>query len=306
MSFKVDFLGVGGLAYDLVLRVESLPIADEKYPARLIGRLPGGFIANATCAAARLGLRAAYIGWVGEDADGAFLHDDFVKWGVDPAGLVRVRGELTPFTVVITDSRGQRAILLPASPLYEAAFTSEQLALVGQAHAVYTFPRDLAWFEQLRSRTRESGGLLALDVENTVPMQGDDLRQAIRLADVVFLTHSSLALIGVHSLRELAAPDRWVVMTGGSRGAQAIAGGMEEPVHQPALAVNVVDTTGAGDCFHAALIAARLDGAGLVEALRFATAAAALKVQHHGARGGLPSRDDIAEMLNSPRKVPRD
>jgi ribokinase/sulfofructose kinase len=299
MSFKYDFLGVGGLAYDLVLRVDCLPIADEKYPARLIGKLPGGSIANATCAAARLGLQAGYIGWVGNDADGVALHAELVEWGVDPAGLVRVQGEETPFTVVVTDAHGQHAILLPASPLYEASFTPEQYGLVGEARAVYTFPRDRAWFGHLRGRTLESGGLLALDIDTAVSMQGAELRQAIRLADMVFFRPGSPSLVGVQSLRELVEPGQWMIMTEGSRGAHGIAGGMGTPVYQPALPVEVIDTTGAGDCFRAALIAARLDGAALVEALRFAAAAAALKVQYYGGRGGLPSRDDIAEMLNT-------
>ena len=103
MSERYDFLGVGGLAVDWLMSVDRLPIADDKYPARLVGKLPGGFIANATCGAGRLGLRSAYIGWTGDDADADLLVDDFGAHGVDPAGLVRVPGELTPFTVVITD-----------------------------------------------------------------------------------------------------------------------------------------------------------------------------------------------------------
>jgi sugar/nucleoside kinase (ribokinase family) len=298
MSFRYDFIGVGGLSYDLVLRVQTFPIADEKYPARLIGKLPGGFIANATCAAARLGLRTGYIGWMGDDADADMLHEDFVSWGVDPAGLVRVPEHPTPFTVVMSDTQGHRAILLPASPLYEEALTAAQLELAGQARAILTFPRDLEWFGHLRRRSLEAGGLLALDIENAVPMKGNELAQAIRMTDIVFLKHSSLLEIGVFSLANLATqPGQWLVMTAGKQGVQGIVHGMDAPLHKKALEVPVVDTTGAGDAFHAALIAARLEGATLDEALSFANAAAALKVQHLGARGGLPTRDQIAALL---------
>jgi sugar/nucleoside kinase (ribokinase family) len=294
---EYDLIGVGGLAYDLVLRVDHLPIVDEKYPARLIGKLPGGFIANATCAAARLGLRTGYIGWVGDDSEGAMLRQDFLEWGVDPVGLVCVLNELTPFTVVITDVRGYRAILLPASRLYDLPFSPEQLTLAGQARVILTFPRDLQWFGHLRRRSREAGGLLAMDVENTVPIQGHELRQAIRLTDVVFLKHSSLPLIGVYALRDLVQPGQWIIQTAGGRGAYGIEAGMDEPIFRPALPVEAVDTTGAGDCFHAALLVAKLDGATLAEALEFANAAAAIKVQYHGARGGLPTRDEIEALL---------
>ena len=288
-----DFVGAGGLAYDLVLQVPNLPLREEKYRAELVGKLPGGFIANATCAAARLGLNTAFIGWVGDDAEGQMLHRDFENWGVLPAGLVAFEGEVTPFTVVVIDQKGRRSIMLPGSPLYTMPLTYEQLNLAGQSKVVYTFPRDVQWCGQLRRATLDGGGLLALDVENAVPMQGEPLRQVIDLADVVFITESSLKALKISGLNKLAGPRQWVIMTAGSKGAYGIAPGLRKPVFQPALRVTPVDTTGAGDCFHAALIAAKLNGADLPEALAFANAAAAIKVQHQGARGGLPTRGEV-------------
>jgi len=297
MSADFDFVGVGGIACDLVLQVERLPLADDKYPARWIGRLPGGFIANATCAAARLGLRTAYVGWVGDDADGQLLADSFAEFGVQPLGLLRVPGEQTPFTLVITDSGGGRAILLPAFPLYEQPLTPDQLALAGRARVVYTFPRDTAWCAQLHDATRQGGGLFALDVETAVPLRGEALRAAIRLADVFFVSETGLEALGLSPLASVLRPGQWAIVTAGGRGAYGWMGGQDEPVFQPAFRVPVTDSTGAGDCFHAALLTARLDGAALPEALAFANAAAALKVQHQGARGGLPTRAQVEALL---------
>jgi sugar/nucleoside kinase (ribokinase family) len=300
MTFAYDFLGVGGLAVDLELRVDSLPLADDKYSAELTGKRPGGFIANATCAAARLGLRAAYAGWVGDDAEGEMLRADFVAWGVDPVGLATVPGEPTPFTIVVTDQLGQRAILLPSFALYHAELTPAHIALAQRAQIVYTFPRDLAWCQQLHAATRESGGALALDVETSISMQRNDLLIAIRLAGIVFFTEASLTALDLPAPQALLQPDQWFVVTAGSRGASGIRYGMREPVFQPARKVeNVVDTTGAGDCFHAAFIAAKLDEADVPEALAFAHAAAAIKVQHHGARGGLPTREAVEGLLGA-------
>jgi sugar/nucleoside kinase (ribokinase family) len=292
-----DFVGVGGLAYDLVLSVDHLPLDDDKYPAALVGRLPGGFIANATCAAARLGLRCGYAGWAGQDAEGDMLHDDFVRWGVDPAGLLHDPDEPTPFTVVVGDSSGARSILLPSFALYRQPLTGEQIALAQQARVVYTFPRDALWCRQLADAAQAGQGILALDVEGSIPLRGDALRAAVRRAGVVFVTETSLPLLGGRSISDLVEGDQWVILTAGSRGAYGIRRGMDAPVFQAALPVAVVDTTGAGDCFHAALIAARLDGATLAESLRFANAAAALAVQQRGARGGLPSRDAVEALL---------
>jgi sugar/nucleoside kinase (ribokinase family) len=292
-----DFVGAGGLAYDLVLTVDRLPLADEKYPAELVGKLPGGFIANATCAAARLGLRTAYIGWVGEDSEGDLLREDFLQWKVNPVGLECVPGEPTPFTIVVTDQRGRRAILLPPFPLYNALLSYDQMQVAVQSRVIYTFPRDLVWCGQLRGAAVEGGGLFVLDVEQSIPMRGEQLLNAVQMADIVFVTRKSLAMLGVRSITRLVDQHQWVIMTAGSRGAYGIEYGQRKPVFEPARKVPVVDTTGAGDCFHAALIAARLDGATLPEALAFATAAASIKVQQRGARGGLPTRAEVEALL---------
>ncbi len=298
MPHEFDFVGVGGIACDLVMQVEHLPLADDKYPAQWIGRLPGGFIANTTCAAARLGLRAAYAGWVGDDADGHLLAASFAEFGVEPAGLLHVPGEQTPFTLVITDGSGKRTILLPSFPLYEQPLTGEQLALARRARAVYTFPRDAAWCAQLHDAARQGGGLFALDVESAVPLRGEDLRRAIALADVFFVAESALEALELAPLEALVRGGQWAIVTAGARGAYGLVAG-EQPVFQPAFRVPVVDSTGAGDCFHAALLTARLAGAALPEALAFASAAAALKVQHRGARGGLPTRAQVEALLRA-------
>ncbi len=297
MAASYDFVGVGGLSYDLLMRVARLPLADAKYPAEMLDKVPGGFIANATCAAARLGLHTGYIGWVGDDPEGAMLYTDFLDWKVEPVGLVTVPGQVTPFTLVITDAKGKRGILLPSFPLYRAELTYEQLALAGKARVLYTFPRDAVWCAQLRRAALDGGGLFALDVESSVPMHGDELRDALRLADVFFLAEESLRKMRAKRLRDVAEGHQWAILTAGKRGAWGWEAGMRKALHQPAYHVPVVDSTGAGDAFHAALLVAKLEGANLAEALRFASAAAALKIQHRGARGGLPTRAEVEHQM---------
>lgn len=297
MRHALDFVGVGGLAYDLLLQVHALPLGDEKYPARLIDKVPGGFIANATCAAARLGLRSGYVGWVGDDSEGAMLHADFAEREIDVGGLVAVEGETTPFTVVVTDSKGARSILLPAFPLYDTNLDVDQLAFASRARVIYTFPRDLVWCTQLHRAARDGGGMLALDIENTLPLTDDELHEVIRLADVAFVTDRVLKRLRVRSVAQLAEGQRWVILTAGNKGAYGATGGMRRPMRQRAHRVRVVDSTGAGDVFHAALVVAKLDGADLREALEFASAAASIAVQHHGARAGLPDRNQVERLL---------
>lgn len=301
MAKLFDFIGVGGLSYDLVLQVDRLPSSDDKIPGSLVGKLPGGFIANATCAAARLGLNVGYIGWVGEDADGDMLADEFVRYGIDIGGLKKVPGEATPFTVILVKDDGERAIVIPSSALYHQDLSEAQLAYAAQASIILTYPRDEAWCRLLADAAHGNDGLLALDVESSSPMRGDALLMAIGLADVVFVSEGSLPLLGDVSLEHLAER-RWVIMTAGKRGSYGLAPGLHERIYQPALPVQAMDTTGAGDCFHAGVLASRHQGASLTEALAFASAAAAIKVQHRGARGGLPTRAEVETLYNAAGK----
>lgn len=294
----LDFIGVGGLSYDLVLRVDCLPSSDAKIPGQFIGRLPGGFIANATCAAARLGLDTGYIGWVGDDADGAILAEDFAQYGIHIAGLVRIPGEATPFTVVMVNDEGERAIVVPSFTLYHQSLNEAQIAFAQQAKIVFTYPRDEQWCRTLADAAHAGGDIFVLDVENTAPLTGAALRGVIEHTDVVFVTDSSLALTRASSIEQIAGP-QWVVMTAGKQGAYGYESGFRQPIHQPAFLVEAKDTTGAGDCFHAAVLAARLRGASLPEALTFGSAAAAIKIRHEGARSGLPTWDEVEIFLRS-------
>lgn len=87
----------------------------------------------------------------------------------------------------------------------------------------------------------------------------------------------------------------FVVVTLGSRGAYALS--QSGSAFQPAFHVPVVDTTGAGDCFHAACLFGLEQSWPLQQMLRFASAAAALSVQAEGARGLLPDRQQVEDFL---------
>lgn len=293
----LDFVGVGGLSYDIVMQMDRLPAADGKYDAGLNGLFPGGFIANAVSAAARLGLRAGFAGWVGDDNGGELLQRAFADEGVDCRGLSVLKDEATPFCVIMI-SGSERAIIVPSFPLYKQTLAEAQLDQARRARVVITYPRDEAWCETVADAAHENGGLFALDVEATSPLKGKRMRALLDLADVIFLNEDSLSAVEASRLEDLRGP-RWVIMTAGSRGAYALEPDSEHVVFQSAYPVRAIDTTGAGDCFHAALLAARLWGNDLPTALRFASGAAALKVQNLGARGGQPTREQVETLLEA-------
>lgn len=290
MDQLFDFFCIGGASVDLILKVPSLPVSGEKLVVEFHGQQAGGLVANAACAAARLGLRTAWAGTVADDDYGKLILAGFAQFGVD-SHYARIFPEgNTDFTVILLDPSGERTILvvptLPSPPALDAA----TLAVLRQTRMVYTVPFAPGYITALADAVHNGGGLLALDVEASARVQGDDLRAALQQADLVFCTPSGLLLAsgaedlhtGAQQLLEMGVS--CVVVTKGSKGAWSFTSGQE--LHQPAFEVTAVDTTGAGDCFHAAFAFGYLAGWPMEETLRFASAAAALSVQKIGARTG--------------------
>lgn len=295
-----DLFCLGGSAVDLLLQVPRLPLLDEKLETAFAGRLAGGLVANTACAAARLGLQVGWSGYLGNDDFAQVVLEDFARFGVDSRYAVKVEGANSDFTVILLTPRGERTILI-VSNFAEPPLTAEVLNVLSFSRLGYALPRAPKWFERFSRAVRSGGGQVVVDVEGSCPVRGADLDAALCNSDVAFFSRDGLRLAtGADSLengvqRLLKTGLRVVVVTLGESGALVAT---EHEVYQhPAFRVPVVDTTGAGDCFHAAFLVGWLEGWELRRCLRFASAAAALSVQALGARGGLPDRAAVERFL---------
>jgi len=289
-------IGLAGISYDFVLRVDQFPQVDSKVISQFAGTFAGGYIANATEGMARLGVETGYVGWLGNDNAGIMLRDAFITAQVDVQGLRLLDGETSPFTVIMLNPQGERIILVPHFPLYDYQFDAGQQAHLRSADVIYTYPRSVEWCRSLCEFLEPQRGHLILDIEHIGDLTAHDLREILAMTRVAFVSKAVLNRLNVSSIEQIKT-DGWVIQTAGSSGArgyESTSGLHFVPAHQ----VPVADTTGAGDCFHAGVVAAFVRGAGLVEALRFGTAAAALKVQHMGARNGLPTREQVEALLS--------
>ena len=298
MVERLDFVGIGGLAGDLVIQMDELPGHDAKYFVPPGQKVAGGFIANGTVAAARLGMQTGYVGWVGDDGDGHWLAQTFLDEGItrNNLGMIYDLDLDTPINIVMLDRQGNRAIVIPSSPLYMQSLNQDQLALVSRAKVAYSYPRDVQWVDQLAEATRTGGGMLALDCEATYGLSRQDFDYIAAQADTLFVSDAIMTEWGYKALKAIPATG-WVIQTVGSRGAYGYDRKNDKDVFQPAFEVDVVDTTGAGDCFHTAVLYGKIKGWPLEQAMRFASAAAALSVQQMGARGGLPRLDEVMQFL---------
>jgi sugar/nucleoside kinase (ribokinase family) len=298
-----ELLCLGGLSLDLLLRAPTVPELDEKLVVDFAGRHGGGLVANTACAAARLGLTTAWAGPVGDDEYGKMCLDDFAHFGVDTTFAGEIPGAATSFCVILLTPGGERTILvvntLPDPPPLSAAAG----ASLERIPLVYTLLYQTDWFAEVAGQVHAGGGRVAVDIEASSANQDPALKGALRQADLVFCSASGLRWatgqsdpgVGARMIRAMGP--ELVVVTLGSRGAYAL--NQSEEAFQPAYKVPVVDTTGAGDCFHAACLVGIRHSWPLQQILRFASAAAALSVQAEGARGRLPDRQAVAAFLES-------
>ena len=299
----IDFYCIGGMAVDLLLMVPRLPLKNEKLGVQYAGLMGGGLIANAACAAARLGLKTSWSGLLGDDAYGQMLTQEFAMYGVCTAEVVIQQKHSTDFTVILLHPDGERTILLvpvlpSPPPLTDAVKHALQQSRLG-----YTLPYTQDWFAEFAESVHTGGGRVAIDLEGSTSESVINTKAILNLTDVVFCSKDGLQVFaGQKQIKDGAADilslgPEMVVITLGKKGAELFT--RSEQYSTSAYSVPIVDTTGAGDCFHAAFLFGILADWDFKCCLEFASAAAALSVQALGARGGLPTYKEVKNFMSS-------
>jgi sulfofructose kinase len=300
----VKTIGLGGVTVDQIGVVDHLPGPDEVLRLQEYRLEQGGMVATALAAVARLGGAAEFIGAVGDDQNGAFALRSFRRAGIRTRRVRVVPGGTSAFSFVIVDSRSGRRSIIHEPGVQRATRLSgatPDLTGAGFLHL------DRFWIEtaiEAARRAKKQGITVCLDVGHN---QADPrIGELLALADYVapslaFARRYTGTADPAQAARRLLAPGAGtVIQTLGDRGAfVATARGEEFTV--PAFAVQVVDTTGAGDSFHGGLIFALAQGRELREAVRFAAAVAALKCTKLGGQQGLPTLEEVEALLGTQR-----
>src|SRR4051794_9120803 len=258
-----DVLTIGGIDMDLVLTVPELPGPDLKVMGDLVGTMPGGPAANFACAASRLGLRVAALAEVGDDPAGRLIIDDFGSYGVDTS-LIQIRpGGKTCFTIILIPPSGEKAIVIV--PTFQPQYPLDQLrATFRQTRLIYLMPQNYDQFLVIARLAHECGAEVMIDVEPTVGANREMMRRILAEVDIAsFNQYGFGAATGAAPSLEAAARLRdavphTVVVTLGAGGALAVT--RDQAAMQTGIAVQAVDTTGAGDTFNAAFISATVAG----------------------------------------------
>jgi sulfofructose kinase len=289
---------VGHAALDHVFEIDAFAAEPTKTLARRYRARAGGMSLHAAMAASRLGASVRLLGRVGDDDAANFLRARLREEGVETRGLEPVRGASTSLAAVIVDAQGARQIYIHRGDAIERAHALDTRQLDG-ADVVLVDPRwpdgaaaALAW-----AREHDVPSLLDADV---APLAALD--RLVPLARWVAFSEPGLALWRRGRSRDdtLAAAralgPSLALVTLGADGARWLDGpGAAMQTRPPA--VNAIDTTGAGDVFHAALAIGLTEGRGVHAAVHWACAAAAFKCERGFGAEGAPTRDELDAWL---------
>jgi sugar/nucleoside kinase (ribokinase family) len=297
---RFDVLGVGQNSLDRVVFVDGPASAPEAGDASNALVLPGGQVATAVLACARLGLRSAYAGAVGDDDAAGRVLEPLREAGVDLSGVRTLAGLRTRAARIAVERRsGERHVWPLRDPRLALPPDAIDAAQVRASRLLHLDAEHPAASLRAARLARAAGGAVMLDLDRS----GPGVLELLEVADFSIVSDEFARwLSGVGSaaggLRELVARGaRLGVVTLGPRGALSLAARDAEPVRCDAFSVEVRDTTGAGDVFHAGFAFGLLQGWGRPRVLRAAHAAAALSCRAVGAQGGLPSRGELLAFL---------
>ncbi|MGO9340359.1 MAG: carbohydrate kinase family protein [Terracidiphilus sp.] len=294
---KVDLVGVGLNATDTLIPLVTYPERGSKVEYSNASVLPGGQAATTVIACQSWGLSTRYVGKLGED-DAARLHREaFANAGVD-AQLITVSGAASPQSLILVDGGGERTVLCRRDECLLLQPEDLRREWIVNARALHVDGYETAAATLAAQWARAAGIPVIADLDE-VYAGVDDL---IENVDYLIVSRD-------FPCRLMADPDLESALrrmhhrfgctlsaaTLGEGGVLAWNG--KQLRHRPAYRVPVVDTTGAGDIFHAGFIYGLLSGWALDRQLDFACAAAAMNCMAAGARGGIQSVEAIEELM---------
>jgi sulfofructose kinase len=299
-----DVVGVGANSVDFVNLLPGYPQPFGSFAKMQIRDrrvLCGGQTATAISTCASLGLRSKYVGVSGTDENGRRIRAELTNRNVDITDLI-IRDAENQFAVILVDeTTGERIVLWDRDDRLRLRERELPVEALAAARVVHVDDVDDDAAIRAARIARGAGAFVTSDIDR-LTARTEELAASVTHA--IFEQHVPTHLAGTNdmeaALRKLRSRHHNVlVVTMGEHGAMALDG--DRFYHEPAFKVHALDTTGAGDVFRGGFIYALVRGQPIDQALRSANAAAAVSCTRLGALNGVPTLDEVNELMASGR-----
>jgi sulfofructose kinase len=294
---KVDVVGVGLNATDTFIPVAHFPERGSKIEFRSAQVLLGGQVATAMIACQHWGLRARYVGKVGEDSAAELHRAEFARAGIE-AHLFKALACPSQQAFIIVDDYGERTVLWKRDERLALQPEDIQESWITNARVLHVDGHDTAAATKAAAIARSHGVATVADVDELYP----GVESLLHHIDYLITSRDIPGrLMNEPDLRKSLSALRQSFgcrLTGATLGEEGVLVWDGAQLHHAsAFRVHATDTTGAGDIFHAGFIYGLLQGWPLSRQLDFACAAAALNCTALGARAGIQSVAAIEQLM---------
>ncbi len=301
----VDVAGIGINATDTVIELPRFPEFNSKLEFTSEAIFPGGQVASALIACRRWGLSTRYVGSLGDDPAAELQARELQRSKIE-SHLIRIPRCASQLSYILVDSRsGERTILWKRDPRLTLRPKHLRREWVTRSKILLVDGHDTAATALAARWARSARVPVVADVDNFYP----GVEALLENTDYLFATGAFVArFLGVDSTFRQSLPElaqrfgcKAVGVTLGRLGALSWDGASFH--YSRGYCVDAVDTTGAGDIFHAGIVYGVLKCWPLNETLEFSCAAAALNCTARGARGGIKALPEIQRFMRTARRT---
>jgi sulfofructose kinase len=296
----VDIVGVGLNATDTIILLPHFPAFNSKVEFLTSEILPGGQVASAVAACAKWGLKGRYVGKIGDDQAGRFQQEQMRLAGVEAHWIVAHGCQSQSAFILVDQASGERTILWKRDPGLELRPHEVDREWIVRAKLLHVDGHDCAVARTAASWARQARIPVTADIDNLYP----GVEELLENVDYLVCSREFPGRLTGEANLLVSLPimsDRYrckvSAATLGIEGVLAWDG--RRFLYCPAFDVKAVDTTGAGDIFHAGFAYAVIKGWDLTRSLEFSSAAAGLACTAPGARGGIAPVERVEEFIRT-------
>lgn len=298
----IDVVGVGLNATDMVIPLKEFPVSGSKVEFRSASLMPGGQVASAMVACQTWGLKTRYVGKLGDDSSATLHRAEFERMGVETR-LLTAEDCPSQKAFILVEDNGERTVLWKRDDKLTLRADELEREWIVDARALHVDGHDTEAALQAATWAREAGVPVVADLDKLYT----GVMPLLEKIDYLIVSKNiPVDLTGETDMRKslVEMQQRFgcklAAATLGENGVLAYDG--SRMCYKPAFEVDAVDTTGAGDVFHAGFIYGLVQGWELERKLEFGCAAAALNCMAVGARGGISGVEKIDELIQTGKR----